>query len=241
VKWTFTNAGSKHNHKGIARIQSQSCPNPETGKGTKMMASQISKKSYAQLPDTELIILCQRHDEPALNELLKRHKSYIVNRLYKLAPDLSDQSDLIQEVYIRVWRFIGQLKKPSSFRAWLSQLVTNVFYDELRKRPRNNQVISLDEPITNDSSEESTRDIKDCSQQPDDLLLAKELSQVLKEAMQDIPIQFRTAEILRDVEGLSYEEICRVTHAELGTVKSRIARARMKIQEKLQSYLQQCA
>jgi RNA polymerase sigma-70 factor (ECF subfamily) len=64
---------------------------------------------------------------------------------------------------------------------------------------------------------------------------------VIQEAMQDIPIQFRTAEYLRDVQGLSYEEICRVTNAELGTVKSRIARARLKIQEKLQNYLQQAA
>lgn len=204
-------------------------------------ASHITNRNFAELPDTELISLCQHQNEAALNELLKRHKCYIINRLYKLAPDLNDQSDLIQEVYIRVWRFIGQLKKPSSFRPWLSQLIKNVFYDELRKRPRNNQIISLDEPLSNDPSEESTRDIKDCSQQPDDLLLAKELCEVLKEAMKDIPQQFRTAEILRDIEGLSYEEICKVTHAELGTVKSRIARARLKIQEKLAEYLQQCA
>jgi RNA polymerase sigma-70 factor (ECF subfamily) len=205
------------------------------------MALQLLKRSYRQLSDAELIHLCQQHNELALNELLKRYNSYIVNRLYKIAPDFTEQADLIQEVHIRVWRFIGQLRNPSSFKSWLSQLVKNVFYDELRKRPRDFQLISLDEPITNDSTEETTRDIKDLSQQPDDLLLAKELSQVMSEAMMEIPIQFRTAEYLRDVEGLSYEEICKVTNSELGTVKSRIARARLKIQEKLQGYLKQCA
>src|SRR5271166_798264 len=98
---------------------------------------------YTDLSITDLVILSQKKNEAALCELLKRHNVYIRNRLFKIAPDWTDHADLVQEVHIRVWRFIGQLKQPGSFRTWLSQLITNVFYGELRKRPRNFQIVSL--------------------------------------------------------------------------------------------------
>jgi len=197
--------------------------------------------SYAELSVTQLVVLSQRKDEAAFTELLKRHNVYIKNRLYKIAPDWNDHSDLIQEIHIRVWRFIGQLRQPASFRTWLSQLITNVFYGELRKRPRDFQVVSLDEPFSNDSNEDITRDIRDESQQPEDVLLAKELTQVIGEAMAEVPLQFKTAQILRDVNGMSYQEIAQITNSELGTVKSRIARARLRIQQRVSSYLQDAA
>ncbi len=200
------------------------------------MNTQVNvKRNYAEVPTADLVVLSQRKDEAALTELLKRHKAFISNRLYKFAPDWKDQSDLIQEVNIRVWRFIGQLKKPESFRTWLSQLVMNVFYDELRKRPRDFHLVSLDEPMSDDSTD--TRDVRDSSQLPDDAMLGKELMGVLMDAMADIPEQFKQAQLLRDIQGLSYEEIAKLTNTELGTVKSRIARARMRIQEKVGAYV----
>jgi len=197
-----------------------------------------AKTNYANLSVTDLVVLSQRKDELALTELLKRHSVYIKNRLFKIAPDWSDHSDLIQEIHIRIWRFIGQLRNPASFRTWLSQLITNVFYGELRKRPRDFHVVSLDEPYSNESSEDnSTRDIEDHAQKPEDVLLAKELTGILHQAMAEVPLQFKTAQLLRDVEGLSYQEIAVITHSELGTVKSRIARARLRIQDRVSSYL----
>jgi RNA polymerase sigma-70 factor (ECF subfamily) len=133
------------------------------------------------------------------------------------------------------------LRQPASFRTWLSQLILNVFYGELRKRPRDFQIVSLDEPYTTDSMDETTRDIKDDSKQPEDILLAKELSEVLAEAMDEVPAQFKTAQVLRDINGMSYQEIAQITHVELGTVKSRIARARLRIQERVSSYLKDAA
>lgn len=195
-----------------------------------------------ELSNTDLVRLAQKKDEQALNELLKRHKKTITNKLYRLAPDWKDTSDLEQEVQIRIWRFIGQLRNPDSFRTWLNQLVVNVFYDELRKRPRDFQIVSLDEPFAGESADDCpTRDVKDGGQQPDDKLLSDELSQVLEKAMSKISKPFRTVAVLRDVEGLSYEEIANLTGTELGTVKSRIARARMKIQKQILPYLRECA
>ena len=154
-----------------------------------------------ELSNTDLVRLAQKKDEQALNELLKRHKKTITNKLYRLAPDWKDTSDLEQEVQIRIWRFIGQLRNPDSFRTWLNQLVVNVFYDELRKRPRDFQIVSLDEPFAGESADDCpTRDVKDGGQQPDDKLLSDELSQVLEKAMSEISKPFRTVAVLRDVD-----------------------------------------
>lgn len=197
-------------------------------------------RSYTDLSDPELIFACQRNDEIALRHLLQRHRWTIVHFLHKLVPGFKDYSDLIQETNIRIWRSIYQLKDPRAFKSWLKQIVTNLYYDELRKMPRF-QIVSIDEPVTaEDGTAKPVREIADSSQQPESKMLSIELSDVLEKAVSSIPEQFRTAAMLRDVDGLSYEEIAHLTDTELGTVKSRIARARNKIQKRIFSYLE-CA
>jgi RNA polymerase sigma-70 factor (ECF subfamily) len=197
---------------------------------------------YSQFADIDLIIACQQGSEGAFGVLFNRYKRLISNMFHKLAPDWNDTSDLEQEAVIRVWRSIKQLRNPQAFKPWLSHIVSNLFYDELRKRPRDCYFVSIDEPLRNDNgTERGTREIVDTAQQPDAKLLTSELSQVLADALSTIPEQFRTAAILRDVEGLGYEEIAQITETELGTVKSRISRARAKIQKRLSPYLRDAA
>ncbi|HEY9869652.1 MAG TPA: sigma-70 family RNA polymerase sigma factor [Candidatus Obscuribacterales bacterium] len=194
---------------------------------------------YSQKSDRDLVIACQRREPAAFEEIVKRHQRTVYALLYQLAPDWQDTSDLAQEVFIRIWRNIGSLRNPSSFRSWLTQIVTNLFYDELRKRPRRLPTVSMDESLdADDSGEGSTRDIADTSAQPDDIVLNREMSEVIRQAMARLPEQFRTAIVLREMEGLSYEEIAILTKTEMGTVKSRIARARAKLQELLKPYLE---
>ncbi len=195
--------------------------------------------TYSQKSDRDLVMACQRREPAAFEELVKRHQKTVYVLLYQLAPDWTDTSDLAQEVFIRVWRSITNLRNPNAFRSWLTQIVTNIFYDELRKRPRKLPTVSMDEPYTDeDSGESTTRDIPDESLVPEEDALNKELSQVIRESMMKLPEQFRTAIVLREVEGLSYEEIAVITKTEMGTVKSRIARARTKLQEMLKPYLE---
>jgi len=197
-------------------------------------------RSYADFSDPELIFACQRNDELALRHLLQRHRWTIVHFLHKLVPGFKDYSDLIQETNIRIWKSIYQLKDPRAFKSWLKQIVTNLYYDELRRMPRF-QVVSIDEPVrAEDGTAKPVREIADNSPQPESKMLSLELSDVLEKAVSGIPEQFRTAAMLRDVDGLSYEEIANLTDTELGTVKSRIARARTKIQKRIYSYLE-CA
>lgn len=194
--------------------------------------------AYSQKSDRDLVLACQRREPAAFEELVKRHQRTVYALLYQLAPDWTDTSDLAQEVFIRVWRNINNLRNPSSFRSWLTQIVTNLFYDELRKRPRRLPTVSIDEPIDEENTGEVAREIPDQSQGPDEKVLNTEMSEVIRNAMLRLPEQFRTAIVLREVEGLSYEEIGILTNTEMGTVKSRIARARTKLQELLKPYLE---
>ena len=194
--------------------------------------------AYSQKSDRDLVLACQRREPQAFEELVKRHQRTVFALIYQLAPDWEDTTDLAQEVFIRVWRSINNLRNPASFRSWLTQIVTNLFYDELRKRPRKLPTISMDDSASDEEGENPTRDIPDSSAMPEEKVLNKEVSEVIRQAMLKLPEQFRTAIVLREVEGLSYEEIAVITQTEMGTVKSRIARARTKLQELLKPYIE---
>lgn len=193
---------------------------------------------YPHYSDRDLVVACQRREQSAFEELVKRYQRTVYTLLYQLAPDWNDTADLSQEVFLRIWRSINNLRNPSSFRPWLTQIVTNLFYDELRKRPRQLSTVAIDKPGGVEDEEGAGRDIPDTSAQPDDMLQTRQMSDVIRAAMASLPEQFRTAIVLREIEGLSYEEIGVLTKTEMGTVKSRIARARAKLQELLKPYIE---
>jgi len=196
-----------------------------------------SKQPFESMTDAELVMACQRRCDGAFEALIGKYQRSVYSLLFQLAPDFRDTSDLAQEVFIRIWRSIGTLRNPHAFRSWLNQLVTNLFYDELRKRPKN-RVVSMDDPIKSDEGEESsTRDIADLSAMPDELNQRRELEDAIEKAIAQLPQQFKTVIVLRELEGLSYDEIAALTKTEIGTVKSRIARARAKVQESLHPFI----
>lgn len=194
----------------------------------------------SNLSHIDLILHCQTGKNPdrsAFAELVKRYQSHVERLLYHLAPDWSDRSDLVQEVWIRVYRHIQRLNEPEKFKGWLSRIVTNLFYDELRKRKRHRTPLSLDAPRQPDG-EGPDWDIACAAPGPDETLVTQEFYQQLRTAIDQLPDSFRTTIVLRELQGLSYEEIAEITSVSLGTVKSRIARARRRLQEQLHSYLE---
>ena len=195
-------------------------------------------KVISQYDDEALVIACQSGNREAMESLVKKHQRSVYSLLYQLAPDWSDNSDLAQEVFIRVYRGIHSLRNPKTFRSWLNQIVVNLFYDELRRRPRRLPTVSIDAPIESENGESDlVREIPDPALKPDEQSLVQELDQLIKKAMAQLPEQFRTAIVLRELQGLSYEEIAEAIGCELGTVKSRIARARGRLQEVLSPYV----
>ena len=192
-----------------------------------------------KLSNYDLIVRCQEGRQPdrtAFSELLRRYQSHVDKVLYHLAPDWQDRSDLAQEVWIRVYRNLKRLNEPVKFQGWLSRIATNLFYDELRKRKRVAHPVSLDAPRRVDDGEMDW-EIADEAPSPDDNLTTREFYDQLRSAIIDLPESFRTTIVLREIEGMAYEEIAQITGVSLGTVKSRIARARIKLQSVLQNYL----
>jgi RNA polymerase sigma-70 factor, ECF subfamily len=193
-----------------------------------------------KLSNDDLVLRCQvgaQPDRAAFTELLRRYQSHVDKVLYHLAPDWQDRSDLAQEVWIRVYRNIKRLNEPEKFKGWLGRITTNLFYDELRKRKRAKPPISLDAPYLLDDGEKDWEIAAD-KPGPQEEMETREFYDRLQAAISDLPEVFRTTIVLREIQGMAYEEIAEITGASLGTVKSRIARARVRLQSQLQEYIE---
>ncbi|MCS7031469.1 MAG: sigma-70 family RNA polymerase sigma factor [Gloeomargarita sp. SKYG116] len=193
-----------------------------------------------KLSTEELVCRCQQGFQPdraAFTELVRRHQTHVERILYHLAADWHDRADLVQEVWVRAYRHIKRLQDPKKFRSWLSRIATNLFYDELRRRKRQQLTVSLDAPRQMGHTEMDW-DIACDGPGPHDDLATQEFYERLQRAIAELPEVFRTTIILRELDGLAYEEIAEITGASLGTVKSRIARARARLQMQLKPYLE---
>lgn len=207
---------------------------------TKVFAKE--KIDYTQVADVEIVQMCQIGNKLAFQELVKRYQKSVFALLYQLAPEWRDLNDLSQEVFIRVFRGIHNLRNPKIFKSWLNQIVLNLFYDELRKRPRRVKTVSMDQTFEDESGEsEFVREVKDNKLKPDELMSCSETKNAIKKAMAQLPEQFRTAIVLRELQGLQYEEISEILGVALGTIKSRIWRARERLQVLLEPYLSEKA
>ena len=198
----------------------------------------LSKKKYRDMSLYDLVCSAQDDNYDALEELIKREQKNIFASFCYLGATNENISDLTQEALFRMSKNIKKLKNPKLFKSWLGQIVTNLFYDDLRKKQRKPEAISIDSYwINDDSDDDCILHICDNTLMPDDKTLGKELTDIIRELICQLPEHFRLVIILRELQGLSYEEIAKITQTNVGTVKSRISRARNKLQECLKPYL----
>lgn len=192
------------------------------------------KLTYKKIPIEELVVLSQSSDYRAMEELIKREQKNIFATFSYLTKKRENIADLTQEALMRMARGLTNLKNPKTFKSWLNQIVTNLFYDELRKSSRKPEVLSID----NDSEENPYHtQIPDYRHRPMEKIMSSELDQMIRSEIKNLPDHFRIAIILRELQGLSYEEIAAATSTNVGTVKSRIARARERLQDGLKHYI----
>lgn len=191
-------------------------------------------KNYKKIELTELITLTQNEDYKAMEELIKRLQDKIYLTFYYLCPDCDDLSDLTQEALLRMCKGISKLKNPKHFRSWLNKIISNLFYDKLRKQQKSPVCISADEKKDENSSE--ILQIFDPCPCPDEKTLNNEVAEIIRENISKLPEHFRLVTVLREIGGLSYDEISKATGIEIGTVKSRINRARNKLKLCLEPY-----
>ncbi|MBE7702987.1 MAG: sigma-70 family RNA polymerase sigma factor [Cyanobacteria bacterium SIG28] len=188
----------------------------------------MSKSFYKKNDINTLILLAQNNDIKALEELIRRVQRDIYSIFTHLTSKKDDVSDLTQEVLLKMAKSISTLKDVKNFKSWLNRIITNTFYDFSKRKP--DHIVELDEDKFNE-----IRDKLGC--EPGDRCLFTELEKLIKLALMTLPKDLRLSLVLREFEGLSYEDIAKATNTTLGTVKSRISRARLKLQEELRDFI----
>ena len=187
--------------------------------------------------EQELIRKCQHGDKAAFAQLVRANQQMVFNLLFRLIPEWMDLEDIAQDVWVKVYQSIGKMKNFASFKTWLHRIAVNTFYDKMRKHGHRIE-ISLDETDNNDDTQ-ATRDIVDSRLLPEELILNAEWKNHVDEKIKALPEQHRLMIVMRDIQNLSYEEIAEVMNLSLGTVKSRIARAREKLILDLTDYFKE--
>ena len=196
-----------------------------------------NKLQYRKMSLEELVVLSQQNDFKALEELVKREQKNVFATFSYLSKKRENVADLTQEALLRVAKNIQSLKNPKHFKSWLNQIVTNLFYDELRKNSKKPDVVSIDEESDDETNFSLKSIIPDKKCKPPEKCITAEMEEIIKKEIKELPEPFRVAIVLRELQGLSYEEIAQATNSSVGTVKSRISRARIKLQNGLKAYI----
>lgn len=167
-------------------------------------------------------------------QLVARTKRQAYNLAYRMTGNRDDAEDLTQEAYVRAYRSFDRYNRQLPFENWFLRILSNLFIDGLRRRPKH-PPLSLDQPMTgNEGKDDYLLEIPDDKGDPEHLVLEDVLDERLQKALDSLPKEFRTAVLLCDAEGLSYEEIARVMGTSIGTVRSRIHRGRVALRKKLE-------
>lgn len=178
-----------------------------------------------------LINMAQKGDKSALTKLIKEEQNNIYATLYYLKKDDNELSDIMQNVLIKLSNKIHQLKNPNYFKTWLNQIIVNTYYDYLRKTKRTPKPLEID-----NKEDTSVIEVADSTSNPQEELLKSELDFIIKTSIEKLPLHYKIPITLREIQGLSYDEISNITNSTVGTVKSRIARARAMIKDRINKY-----
>jgi RNA polymerase sigma-70 factor (ECF subfamily) len=186
------------------------------------------------MDESALIRDAQHGDLNAFNSLVLTYQTALYNTALRILGDEDQAADATQEAFISAFRAINSYR-GGSFRAWLMRTVTNACYDELRRKKR--RPTTPLEPETDEGDEmESPAWLADQSDSPEERLDKEELEHAIQHCLDNLPAEFRTVVVLADIQGLDYTEAARAAHVPLGTIKSRLARARLRLRECLQSF-----
>jgi RNA polymerase sigma-70 factor (ECF subfamily) len=182
--------------------------------------------------EATLVHRCASHDEDACAELVAEHQRMVLQLSMNLMADREEALDLSQEVFLRVFRTIHQFRGRSSLRTWIYRIAVNQARNRHRfwRRRHKESQISLDAHVSAHGDAWAAPDLG-----PDGLLVQKELAGCLQRALDHLPFEQRTVVVLREVDGLSYDEIAYSLGVAIGTVKSRLTRARHTLRDELRS------
>lgn len=174
----------------------------------------------------------QPHEIQAFEALVERYGRRIYSLAYRMAGNEADAKDLAQEALIRVYRALRRIDPAANLESWLYRIVTNLYIDMLRRRPKV-RLESLDAPLVTAKGDEVTREVEDAAADPEETLLNAQLDADIQRALLALSPDLRLVVVLSDIEGRAYEEIAEMLAIPVGTVKSRLHRARRTLQTRL--------
>jgi RNA polymerase sigma-70 factor (ECF subfamily) len=185
----------------------------------------VSHIRYQGKKDSEVVLAFSTGDERALQELVERYEPRLNNFIYRIIGDREKAEDLVQEVFIRVYRHIKRFDQSKKFSTWAYAIASNLAKNELRNRSRNPLVLFQTIKGTWDD-EDRPLQFEDVKSRPDDMYRKRHLRELVDDTIAQLPEHHRQVFVLREINGLSYEEMAEVVGCNIGTVKSRLSRAR---------------
>lgn len=185
-----------------------------------------------EVPDNDLVKRCQAGDTRAFDVLVNRYRGKVYAMTYHMIQNETEAWDLAQEAFIKAWRALPRFKLDSSFYTWLYRIAHNVTYDWLRKKKIQGDG-EFDDSRTEHKAAAGAETVPHGDAPPDTVLKNAELGDRIRDAIAQLSPDHRQVILLREVEGLQYEEIAATIPCSLGTVMSRLFYARKKLQELL--------
>jgi RNA polymerase sigma-70 factor (ECF subfamily) len=182
------------------------------------------------MDEPALVAAAKKGDLDSFNTLVLTYQHQVYNLAYRIMGDGVSASDATQEAFISAWRHLGGFR-GGSFKAWLLRIVTNACYDELR-RVKRRPASSLESLYVEDPTPDADLPPSQL-ESPEAFTQRRELNRAIQAGIAQLPPDQRIALVLSDVQGMSYEEIAEATGANLGTVKSRLSRARARLRDLL--------
>src|SRR5881275_2630813 len=176
-------------------------------------------------------------EERAFQELVERYQTRLLNFIYRTIGDREKAEDLVQEVFIRVYRHIHRFDRSKKFSTWVYTIASNLAKNELRNRSRNPLVL-FQTMKSNWDDEDRPLQFEDATARPDDLYRKRYLKEAVDQCVDQLPTHHRAVFVLRELEGKSYAEIAEITGCNLGTVKSRLNRARNSFAQLIEPLLE---
>ena len=194
-----------------------------------------SHTKYSEQLDEDLVLRVQRGDRSAFDFLVIKYQHKIIQLVNRYVKDPSEAQDVAQEAFIKAYRALGNFRGDSAFYTWLYRIAINTAKNYLVSRSRRSSDYQVD--IQDAEAIENAPQLQGM-ETPERLLLNQEIIDTIKTAIEKLPEEMRTAIMLREFEGMSYEEIATAMDCPVGTVRSRIFRAREAIDNKLNPLLE---
>ena len=178
--------------------------------------------------DEQLMLLFQGGDENAYIELVDRYKDKLINFIFNYLGDLESSEDVVQETMIKLYQKKHYYKEIAKFSTWLYTIAKNLANTELRKRKQRKTTL-----LSQFSKDDKTYDLPSNDPEPGQEIQTDIVNKIIRDAVDQLSEKFKIVIVLRDIQGLSYEDISEIINVPIGTVKSRINRARLQLQVEL--------